>query len=328
MHLLITGTNGFVGGAIVRAAHRRGWQVTGVGRQGSPNPVRASADAWPDRYLQADLAAGFAWTPDRPVDAVVHCAALSSPWAAPDRFTAANLGGTNRVLEWSRTHGNLPLVFISSPSVLYTDADQYDLTEASPVVPDEHQINLYSRSKAQAERMVERYPGRWTTLRPRAVFGPGDPVLLPRVLQAARAGRLPIITRRDPDPVVCDLTHVDVVGEYVARAVERQASGPFNLTNGSPVPLYPFLFRLFERLGIPRPRRRVPVRVAMAAARVAEEVSARARDYREPMITRYGISMFAWSKTFDIWRTREVLGEPLMSLTEGVDDLVESYLTN
>lgn len=325
MHLLVTGTNGFVGGAIVRAAHRRGWQVTGVGRQETAKPALRSPDGLPDEYLQADLASGFEWRPTRPVDAVVHGAGLSSPWARPADFVAANLGGTNRVLEWARLQGEVPFIFISSPSVFYTNSDQLGITESSPIVPDEQQINEYSRSKAVAERLVERYPGRWATVRPRAVFGPGDPVLLPRVLDAAAAGRLPIITRRNPEPVVCDLTHVDVVGEYIARAVEREVSGPFNLTNGEPVPLYAFLFNLFQRLGVPQPKRKLPVWAAMTGARAAEEISARWQDYREPLITRYGISMFAWSKTFDISRTRAALGEPLLSLSEGVDQLVDWY---
>ena len=323
MHLLITGTNGFIGCALVRAAHRRGWQVTGVGRQESANPVWDTVDSRPDDYIRADLTKRFQLNTHP--DAVIHDAGLASPWAHPDSFLAANVGTTVRMMEWARAHSKLPFHFISSSSVFYRNTDQLGLTENSPIPPDDEQINIYSRSKAKAERLVRRYPGSWTILRPRAVFGPGDPVLLPRIADAAQAGRLPLFTRPGRAPVICDLTPVDVVAEYVIRAVETGATGTFNLTNGTPVELQEFLLGLLRRMGLPTPTRRLPVGVAMSLAKSAEIVSARWRDYREPLITRYGVSMFAWSKTFDVSHTRSVLGEPLLSIEQSIDQLVEWY---
>lgn len=66
----------------------------------------------------------------------------------------------------------------------------------------------------------------------------------------------------------------------------------------------------------------MPVRVAMAGAGLAEVVSARFLGYREPPITRFGVAMFAWSKTFDIARQRDTLGPPLVPLDEAVERLV------
>ncbi len=318
MRILVTGSNGFVGGRVVAAAHDRGWQVVGLGRQAVPaGPL--------DAYHRHDL--GDPLRLDETVDAVVHCAALASPWACPEAYRRANLDGTRHVLEWARSRGAPPVHYVSSSSVFYTRADQLALTEDSPIPAPADQINVYSRSKLAGERLVGAYRGEWSILRPRAVFGPGDTVLLPRVVTAARAGRLPLLVRRDPTPVLTDLTHVDVVAHYVVEAVARGLTGAVNLTNGEPVELYPFLFGLLDDLGLPRPTRRVPVGAAMALARASEIVSATVLGYREPPITTFGVSMFAHSKTFDVTRCRTLLGPPPFSVEDGRRDLVAWWRT-
>jgi len=314
MRILLTGSNGFVGGRIAAHLRVRGWQVVGVGRQqASSVPV--------ERYRRHDLTQPVLF--DEQVDAVVHCAALATPWAAPDAYRRANVDATRHVLDWAAEHGPVPVHYVSSSSVFYTRADQLGLTETSPIPAPAGQINTYSRTKLAGERLVAAYPGRWSILRPRAVFGPGDTVLLPRVVAAARAGRLPLLVRRDPAPVLVDLTPVDTVAHYVSEAVARKVTGPVNLTNGEPIELYPFLFALLDALGLPRPTRRVPVGAAMAFARTSEILSATLLHYREPPITTFGVSMFAHSKTFDVTRCRDLLGPPPVSVEQARADLVE-----
>jgi nucleoside-diphosphate-sugar epimerase len=311
--VLITGSNGFIGRQIAVAAARRGWDVIGLGRAAAPaTPV--------SRYLEHDIRVPL--TIDDQVDAVVHCAAIASPWARPAAFTKTNVDGTRQLLDWCQRHGQPHLALVSSTSVLYRHADQLDLTEDSPPPPENEQINAYSRSKLAAEKLVRSYPARWTVLRPRAVFGPGDTTLLPRVLAVAGRGVLPVLEPAHGRPVRCDLSYVDTIAEYAVAAIERQASGVYNLTNGEPVDLYPFLLGVLRRLGYtPRPRR-IPLAAAMTAAGAAELVSAALLGYREPPLTRFAVSMLAYSRTFDPAKCRRDLGPPAVSVAEGVDRLV------
>jgi nucleoside-diphosphate-sugar epimerase len=313
VRLLLTGSNGFVGGRIAALALARGWEVIGLGRTAAPGKAVS-------RYIQHDLSTPLSL--DLAVDAVVHCAALASPWARPRAFEAANGDGTRHVVEWCREHGLPRLVYISSSSVFYRNADQIGLTEDSPIPPDSEQINHYSRTKRIGERWTEGYPGPWAILRPRAVFGPEDTVLLPRIVEAARRRKLPVFVRRDGREVVADLIYVDNVAHFTLEALERGVTGAYNLTNDEPVPLYPFLFDLLDRLGQPRPTRRLPVGAAMALAGLAEVVSAIFLGYREPPVTRFGVSVFAYSKAFDVAKCRRDLGAPPISLNEGVERLV------
>jgi nucleoside-diphosphate-sugar epimerase len=42
----------------------------------------------------------------------------------------------------------------------------------------------------------------------------------------------------------------------------------------------------------------------------------------EPPITRFGVGVFAWSKTFDITRALTDLGPPSVSLADGIEAFV------
>jgi hypothetical protein len=125
--------------------------------------------------------------------------------------------------------------------------------------------------------------------------------------------------------VVVDLTYVDTVAHYVVTAVEREATGTYNLTNGEHVELYPFLRDVLRRLGYAPRLPRVPVRAAMALAGAAEVFSAALLGYREPPLTRFGVSMLAYSRTFDAAKCQRDLGPPAVPLAEGVERLVAAH---
>jgi nucleoside-diphosphate-sugar epimerase len=319
VRILVTGSNGFIGSRIAALALARGWQVVGLGRSSAPAAeVSDYVSHDISRPLPSAILVGD-------VDAVVHCAALASPWAPPRAMVAANVMGTRNVADWAQCSGSPRLVYVSSSSVLYRDCDQLDLNEASPVPPDEEQINVYSRTKRIGERAVERYAGQWVVLRPRAVFGPGDTVLLPRVLRAAGRGILPVLELREGPTVRCDVTFVDTVAHYCLEAVSRPVSGTYQVTNAEPIELYPFLLGILGRMGVHPKVVRVPVGVAAGVAGIAERVSAALLGYREPPLTRYGVSVLSRSKTFDVARCLSDLGAPAVSLDEGVERLVAAH---
>lgn len=316
MRLLLTGCNGFIGSRVATDAKARGWQVIGVGRR--PTPAVAM-----DAYLRHDL--GHRLELNEPVDAIIHAAGLASPWAAPVRYERDNVQATRHVLNWAEEHGRPYFAYVSSSSVLYRDEDQFDLNEESPVPPATEQINYYSRSKLIGERLTAGYTGTSSVLRPRAVFGVGDTVLLPRVVTAARKGVLPRFTRPDGQPILADLVPVETVSAYLLGAVEKQVSATLNLVNGEQVDLNPFVDQVLAGLGLHPRRPRIPAQLANALAGAAELVSARLLNYAEPPITRYGIAMFTHSKTFDATKVRSVLGPPPTTVAQTLADVVSHW---
>jgi 2-alkyl-3-oxoalkanoate reductase len=307
---LVTGSSGFIGGHLFERFRAIGWDVTGIGRR----PLAT------DGYVAHDLTAPLGELPGAPFDVVIHAAARSSPWGSRREFERQNVEATRNVLDHCRAHGRPRLVFISSSSVYYRTGHQLGITEETPVA--EKAVNHYAATKQQAEALVRGYEGEWVIVRPRAVFGPGDTVLLPRILEAARAGRLPLLIAKD-GPVVGDLIYIDnLVDAIVEAATNAGVRGCVNVTNNEPVAIQDFLLELFRRLEIPPPSRRVPVGMAMAAATALELFHAALRPRVEPKITRFGIHVFAWSKTFDVGKMLAILGPPRVSLVEGLSRTV------
>lgn len=264
MKLLVTGASGFVGGKLVERACAAGaWKPFGVGR-------RALAER---DYASIDLSRPF----DLPFapDVVVHAAARSSPWGSRAEFLRHNVEATQRVIDWCEAHGRPKLIYISSSSVFYRNEHQFGLTEASPIGPAF--VNTYAETKFLGEQRVRRYAGPWAILRPRAVFGPGDTVLFPRILAAARAGRLPHFTTDGP-PATGDLIYIDSLTDYILRAARDPAiAGDFNLTNAEPVAIMQLLLEIFSALGIAPPSRRLPVRSRRSIARCCFWANRRSR---------------------------------------------------
>lgn len=177
MKILITGASGFVGGALLgRLRGSAGIDACGTGRRPLPVPGYVCADL--TRPLEIEFEP----------DVVVHAAARAAPWGTPKAFYEQNVLATQRVVEFCERSGFPRLVNISTSAVFYRNEDQLGLTERSPIGP--RFVNAYARTKREAELLVERYRGSWITLRPRAVFGPGDTTVFPRIVRAAREGKL------------------------------------------------------------------------------------------------------------------------------------------
>ncbi|WZH54263.1 MAG: NAD-dependent epimerase/dehydratase family protein [Nocardioides alkalitolerans] len=314
MRIVVTGASGFVGRRLVELARAAGHDVVGIGRR------RLDAEG----YLSVDLGRAHGEEPPplpwRP-EAVVHCAARATPYARRREFEADNITATRTVVDWcARSWGRPRLVHVSSSSVLYHDGDQLDLTEESPVGPPF--ANDYARTKAASEEVVAEYEGSWVVARPRAVFGPGDTVLFPRILAAAKAGRLPLLTGR-ATPAVGDVIYVDNLADYLLLLAERDdLGGVYHLTNAEPVEIQAVLTEVVERLGLEPPTRRVSIRSAMRAARVLEALWRVARLPGEPPITPYGVGVLTWSKTFVPDRMLRDLGPPTVSVAEGIEEFV------
>ena len=310
MTILVTGASGFVGGAYMqRVQGRAGLLLHGIGRRRLEIP----------NYTAVDLSRPF----DVPFDpdVVVHAAARASPWGTRADYQRQNVEATRQVIDFCTRRGRPRLVYVSSSSVFYREGHQFGMTEESPIGPTF--VNDYAATKYEGECLVRAYPGEWTIVRPRAVFGPGDTVLFPRVLRAATRGMLPFIDTGST-PAVGDLIYIDTLCDYLHAAVlsPQATRRALNLTNNQPVAIWPFLLEIFERLGLPRPTRRVSFRTAMLAARASEAIFRVLRLPGEPPITRYGVGVFAWSKTFDVSRALETFGPPSVSLQEGVERFV------
>lgn len=320
MRILVTGGTGFVGSHLARVLSAAGHEVTIIGRNRYRNPI----GPFPVRFVRTEVT-------DRPrldelcrdCDFVYHAAALSSPWGAWEHFQSANVLGTQNVADACRQQNVARLVHVSSTAIFFQFQDRMDIGDTDPL-PKRFCCH-YARSKADAEGVIRKAVASGLnaiTIRARAIFGPGDNSLLPRLIRAAQRGRLRQIgdgTNR------LDMTFVDnLVAALLLAARHGEAGSVCTITNGEPVALWPLLNEILPEFGVTKPLRRVPYRVAVAAAGLLEAGHHLLRPTDEPAMTRYSVGLLAKNQTFDQQAAERVLGyKPIVSMKEGVRETID-----
>jgi nucleoside-diphosphate-sugar epimerase len=156
------------------------------------------------------------------------------------------------------------------------------------------------------------------TLRPRAIFGPGDTAILPRLLTRLRTGRLAVI---GDGRNLTDLTYIDNVVDALlccAESPTKTLGKKYNLSNDEPVLLWEMVRRLCTTLNYPFPQRRFSFAAAYLLAWGMEMIWARLPGYPEPPLTRYTVGVLAHSATLDVSAARRELNyTPRVSVEEG-----------
>lgn len=300
--IAVTGASGFCGSHVARLAATRGAEVLCVGRR--PGPVGRHV-RWDAESEAPDLDGA---------DLVVHCAATvgdpvpGSPAEATMR--AVNVDGTARLLEAA---AGRPVVWVSSASVYAPGPGRARITEDHPV---RGQLNAYGRTKAAGEALA--LAAGAVVLRPRAVYGPGDPHLVPRLLGRVRRGLL-LLPGRD---VLLSLTAVENLADACLSAAAWQP-GAYNIADSTPYRRDEAVRAVLRAHGVPARIGRLPLPVARAAAAAAESLSS-LRPHAEPPLTRYAVDQLAHTVVLDVsraegqgWRARRTLADFTAAVSRG-----------
>ncbi|WP_138759180.1 NAD-dependent epimerase/dehydratase family protein [Modestobacter altitudinis] len=317
MRVLVTGASGMLGRATATALADRGDEVTVLQRRPAGLACREVLGDVADPAVVGAAAAGQ--------DAVLHLAAkvdVTGRWA---EYARANIEGTRTVVAACRRAGVRRLVHVSSPSVAHGGSALVGVG-AGPADP-ERARGHYSRSKAVAETAAlaaDSAALAVLVVRPHLVWGPGDTQLVERVVERARAGRLPVI---GSGAALIDTTYVDNAVDALVAAVDAPAHGEaLVVSNGEPRPVAEVIARLCRAAGVPAPRRRVPVPVAWAAGAAVEGVWAATQRRDTPPLTRFLAEQLSTAHWFDQRRTRSVLRwTPRVTLDEGFARLAATY---
>lgn len=248
--LLLTGSAGLIGRALRRVLVAAGHQVVGF-----DNAVSPCHPDYGDVRSPASLAARVAGC-----QGILHLAAIarvSVSAAEPRLCRGVNVGGVRAVLEAARGLPERPFVLLASSREVYGEPASFPVVETAPIAP----INIYGRSKAAAEQLVEhaRKGGQHTQIvRYANVYGSIDDHpdrVVPAFTRAAAQGGV-MHVRGTANAF--DFTHVDDVAAGTARLVEVLLAGerdlpPVQFATGEPTTLGQ-LARHAHRLGSGRAR--------------------------------------------------------------------------
>ncbi|GIE31612.1 NAD-dependent epimerase [Actinoplanes italicus] len=274
LRIAVTGASGFCGSVVARAAAGSGATVVCLSRR--PGPV-GEQRFWDAARTPPDLSG---------TDVVLHlAAAVGDPppgRASEAAFRAVNVDGTARLIAAA---GGRPVVWVSSASV-YAPAGPNPISEDHPLGG----MTAYGRTKAAGERLA--LDAGAVVLRPRAVYGPGDPHLLPRLRRVVRGNRALL-----PGPdISLSLTAVENLADACLAAVDWPA-GIYNIADAD-------AYRRDEMIEAVcgAPVMHLPIPLVDAAATI---LTAASRVTRRPaLLTRYAVEQLTSPVVLDIGRAR------------------------
>jgi nucleoside-diphosphate-sugar epimerase len=322
MRALVTGGGGFLGSGITKALLKEGNEVSVMGRGLYPH-LPASV-----KILQGDIRdSEFVNSSLENIDTVFHTAAIPGIWGKD--FFSVNVQGTENIISSCQNNSVRRLIFTSSPSVVFGNASLEGVDESTPY-PEKYLCD-YPRTKALAEKMVLQANNAnlsTVAIRPHLIWGPGDPHLVPRLLEKARKNKL--VQVGDGNNKV-DILYIDnaVSAHLLAcEALEGNAniSGKaYFVSDGEPMVLWDWINQLLGRMGRPNVSRKISYKNAMRMGAFLEGVYGLFGIKSEPPMTRFLASQLATSHYFDISRAKKDFGyKPIVSHEEGMIRLIHS----
>ncbi|MDD1383832.1 NAD-dependent epimerase/dehydratase family protein [Curtobacterium poinsettiae] len=318
MKVLVTGASGFLGQATAAAVRDAGHEVRTFQRR--PSGVAGVQDVAGTMTDDAALPRAVDG-----VDAVVHLAAKVSLAGDSADFARVNVDGTRSLLRAARAAGVARFVFVSSPSVAHTGSSLVG-ADAGPAEPSRARGD-YARTKAAAELLAldaDAPDFAVVAVRPHLVWGPGDTQLVGRIVERARAGRLPLL---DSGAALIDTLYVDNAATAMVAALEHATDdgvhgNAYVVTNGEPRPVADLLAGICTASGVRPPQWHVPAAVARIAGSVVEAVWRVRPGEDEPPMTRFLAEQLSTAHWFDQRRTRQDLRwTPSVSIDEGLGRL-------
>ncbi|HEX7368863.1 MAG TPA: hopanoid-associated sugar epimerase [Rhodanobacteraceae bacterium] len=322
--VLVSGANGFVGSAVVRALLGHGYAVRALAR---PSSDTANLDG-----LDVELVRGQLLDLPSLESALKNCAGLFHVaadyrlWAKnPHEICQSNLRGTHNILLAAQRRGVRRIVHTSSVATLGLRADGTPANEDTPAHLAD-MIGEYKRSKFLSEALVRRCARAGQDIvivNPAAPIGPRDRKPTPTgrlVLDAAR-GRMPAYV----DTGLC-VVHVDDVAEGHVLAFERGKHGRRYVLGGENMSLQSILATVAELTGRHAPWIKIPQSAVLPIAHVAE---AWARiSGRTPSITVAGVELSRHRMYFSSRRAEAELGYRARSARKALADAIEWFRGN
>ncbi|HEU5081442.1 MAG TPA: NAD-dependent epimerase/dehydratase family protein [Opitutaceae bacterium] len=324
MSTLVTGGTGFLGLRLAKRLRSSGREVTVLARRAPPElgalGIRVITTSLDDASAVSAACAGM--------ETVFHVAAKVGVWGRYEDFYRTNVLGTRALLKGCRAHGVKYFVHTSTPSVVYNGRDLAGADESLPLTRDCPSPYPLTKALAEAEVLAANDETlRTTALRPHLIWGVGDPHLVPRILERARAGKLRIVGSGKNR---VDMVHVEnavdahLLAEEALRA-GRAAGRAYFITNGEPVVLWDWINELLAALGEQPVKRRVSLTTAKNLGALCEWFWRITGRRGEPPMTRFIAAELAKDHWFNIEAARRDLNyAPKVSMAEGTRMLVEA----
>jgi len=326
MKVIITGATGFIGRNIANCFLSRDVEVHATGRDETVGLALEDKGAVfkPCDILNLEILEDVF----EPADCVIHCAGKAGDWGKKQEFYNVNVIGTRNVVQACRKHGINKLVFISTPSIYFNGKDRLEIEEDEPL-PNQMQTS-YASTKLQAEKelldlAIEGFNS--IILRPRAVFGPYDSTITPRIIKMAARKNFPLI---NSGKAKVDITYIENLVEAVCQsmnALEPAWNQVYNISNGEPITMREWFESILRVYDLPFKPKNVPSVAAKVLAVMMETISKLPFGPEKPNFTRFSVGYMGKSMTLSINKAKEKLGYlPLGTNEKSFDKFRQWYI--
>jgi nucleoside-diphosphate-sugar epimerase len=299
MRVLVSGATGFVGGYLLRELGRAKTTMTSLHLVATARRRQLDHELAPcaDAYVPADLAEAV---PTLSAAVCIHSAGLVDDRSTSRDLHAVNLVGTRNLLNALRDCGLF--IYVSSASVYGPKETPLCEEDAGDGTPQSE----YGRSKWAAEQCVreecERRGMAHVILRPRAIYGIGDRVLLPRLKRLMRPPRLLMIGSGESPMSLTYIGHLAGLIISIVFAAERR-SGTFNVADACVYRMKPVLSALYAATYHSEPRIvRIPVGLISTYLGVCDTLGRRAS------LSRQSLGYLTQPCVLDCTQARETFG--------------------
>ena len=304
MLTLVTGASGFIGSRIATSLLERGDAVRGLVRDPSKAAELREKGV---ELVQGDMEdAESLRRAAQGVECVYHTAAVVGDWPDVGQTRRVNVEGTRCLLEASVEAGARRFVHISSLAV-YGNRHHRGTDESAPY----RRGDTYTDAKIDSELVVLAFQraGKIETvrLRPGFVYGPGDRLLIPKIIDALRNNKFVFVGdgSKQMNCVYID----DVAGIALLAGSNPAANGQaYNVTDGSQTMLRDFVAFIADTLQLPMPQRHVPPLLAVPGCYASEYVARALRVKTAPLMNISRLRFLYYNQHYSIEKARCELG--------------------
>ncbi|KAI3964708.1 hypothetical protein MKW92_023184 [Papaver armeniacum] len=272
-------------------------------------------------------------------EVVFHMAAPDSSINNHKLHYSVNVEGTKNVIDACVECKVKRLIHTSSPSVVFDGVHGTDNADESMPYPSKHN-DSYSATKTEGEMLALKANGKNGVLtcciRPSSIFGPGDRLLVPSLVTAARAGKSKFIIGDGNNlydfTYVENVAHAHICAEKALSSggeiAERAAGQAYFITNMEPMKFWEFVAVILDGLGYERPSIKIPAPVMKPIAQLVALTYKVLGPYGMPVpqLTPSRISLLTCNRTFSCSKAKDrIFYTPIVSLQEGLKRTIDSY---
>lgn len=315
MKILVTGATGFIGKNLVKELIRKKHEVICLARKSSDKKNIDFLKNLGCKIYYGDITKKETLRKiDKSFDVVYHLAGLIGKANLNEKdYYSVNFEGTKNMLEICNKQ---KFIFLSTAGILGPVIFGNEKTSINPA-------NLYEKTKAEADKLVLRYHNH-IILRPGFIYGPYDKHAL-RLFRILKKSRFRFIIGNGK--FLLQPAYIDDLIFCLIKCLDKKIRNEVFIVAGEKPISIDYFYRLVSKeFQVKTNRFKIPFILANAYVKITNPLS---KIFGiNPILTKGALDFLTKSRTFNINKSRKILGYNPIKLEEGIKKTIEWHKKN